>query len=107
LRTQIAGYIQEEVKKGNLTAADLKGPINETKAGGQVYRQMIKMQDEEYAMKVEVDMALRNIHQRHNPRLIGSKTRSADVQALSCKQRVKMLQKEGIITRAQHYKEDM
>ena len=60
-------------------------------------------------LKVDVEMALTDLHKKHNPRLTESikQTNSVDTKTLSSKQRVNLIKKEAMITRAQHYKEDI
>jgi hypothetical protein len=105
LRHLVKGQLAKDIEHGYFTTYDLKYGKNV----GQVYRQMINMQDEEFKAELEVDLALRDMYTKPNIRLTAglSKPKSESDDTITSKQRIRMLHKEGVITRAQHYKEDM
>lgn len=90
-----------------MTENDIKGSLKDwSKNVSQIYKAMIEMQDDEFKAEVDVDLALRDMYHKPNPMLNARMPKSAD-KSMTSKQRIRMMQKEGIITRARHYKEDM
>ena len=66
------------------------------------------MQDEEFKAELEIDLALRDMYKKPNTRLtFASKKDRQSEDTMTSNQRIRLVQKEGIVTRAQHYKEDM